>query len=318
MADGTIPSQQQSILLGFGDWLGRFGEAIYATRAWSVYGEGPTQMGGGAFTGDEAGTPQDIRFTRSQDNTVLYATALGWQGSTMTIATLNSNQFSISSLVSAQLINNAAGSYVTLPKPTQDGSGLHLAMPSSSAPFSALAYVVKLTFSGQIPALNGGGGVPTGWVKIANVTTGLVLDSGGSVASGSNLKQWSYNGSTNLQWQFVSLGNGYYRIVNNTNGMVADSWGNTANGAPGRQASWNGGNNQQWSLQSAGNGRYHIVNRGTGTRPWTARASPLRVPPPSCGRPTAAPTTNTPSPQSDRSGRPPSAGRTTRSATSWR
>jgi alpha-L-fucosidase len=266
MADGTIPSAQQTILQGFGDWLGRFGEAIYATRAWTAYGEGPTQMGGGAFTGDKAGTPQDIRFTRSQDNTVLYATALGWQGSTMTIQTLNSGQFSISSLVSAQLINNAAGSYITLPKPTQDSSGLHLSMPSSSPPFTALAYVVKLTFSGQIPALGGGGGgIPTGWAKVANVTSGLVLDSGGSVASGSNLKQWSYNGSTNLQWQFVPLGGGYYRIVNNTNGMVADSWGNTANGAPARQAPWNGGNNQQWSLQSAGNGRYHIVNRGTGT-----------------------------------------------------
>ena len=262
--DGTIPSQQQSILLGLGDWLGRFGEAIYATRAWQVYGEGPTRMGGGAFTGDVAGTPQDIRFTRSQDNTVLYCTALGWPGGTMTIQTLNSSQFSISNLANAQLINNAAGSYVNLPRPAQDGSGLHLQMPSSSAPFSALAYVVKLTFSSAIPALNGGG-IPAGWVKIANATTGLVVDSGGNVASGSNLKQWNYNGSTNLQWQFVSLGNGYYRIVNNTNGMVIDSWGNAANGAPARQTAWNGGNNQQWSLVSAGNGNYHIVNRTTGT-----------------------------------------------------
>jgi alpha-L-fucosidase len=211
-----------------------------------------------------AGTPQDIRFTRSQDNTVLYCTALGWQGSTMTIQTLNSNQFSISNLTNAQLINNAAGSYVNLPRPTQDGSGLHLQMPSSGAPFSALAYVVKLTFSGAIPALNAGG-IPAGWVKIANATSGLVVDSGGNVASGSNLKQWNYNGSTNLQWQFVSLGNGYYRIVNNTNGMVIDSWGNAANGAPARQSPWNGGNNQQWSLVSAGNGNYHIVNRTTGT-----------------------------------------------------
>ncbi|HEX6525862.1 MAG TPA: alpha-L-fucosidase [Streptosporangiaceae bacterium] len=267
MADGTIPSAQQSILQGFGAWLGPFGEAIYATRAWTVYGEGPTQMGGGAFTGDKAGTPQDIRFTRSQDNTVLYATALGWQGSTMTIQTLNSGQFSISNLASAQLLNNGAGSYINLPKPTQDGSGLHLAMPSSSPPFSALAYVVKLTFSGQIPALGGGGsgGIPTGWTKVANVTSGLVLDSGGSVASGSNLKQWTYNGSPNLQWQFVPLGGGWYRIVNNTNGMVADSWGNTANGAPARQSPWNGGNNQQWRLDPVGNGSYHIVNRGTGT-----------------------------------------------------
>jgi alpha-L-fucosidase len=265
MADGTIPSAQQSILLGIGDWLGRFGEAIYATRAWTTYGEGPTQMGGGTFTGDKAGTPQDIRFTRSQDNTVLYATALGWQGGTMTIQTLNSNQINVSTLVSAQMLNNTAGSYVNLPSPTQNGSGLHLTMPSSSPPFTALAYTVKLTFSGQIPTLNGGGSIPTGWAKITNVTSGLVLDSGGNVASGSNLKQWNYDGSTNLQWQFVSLGGGYYRIVNNTNGMVADSWGDTANGAPARQAPWSGGNNQQWQLQAAGNGRYHIVNRGTGT-----------------------------------------------------
>ncbi len=264
MADGTIPSGQQTILRGMGDWLGRFGEAIYGTRAWSSYGEGPTAMGGGSFSGPKAGVAQDVRFTRSQDAKVLYATSLGWQGATMTISTLNSNQFDISSLTGAQLLNNTAGSYIDLPAPTQDGSGLHLAMPSSGAPFSALAYTVKLTFSGQIPPL-GGGGTGTGYVKIANATSGLVLDSGGNVASGSNLKQWNYDGSTNLQWQLVDLGNGYYRIVNRTNGMVADSWGNTANGAPARQATWNGGNNQQWSLADLGNGRYQIVNRGTGT-----------------------------------------------------
>ncbi|WP_329182017.1 alpha-L-fucosidase [Streptomyces sp. NBC_01477] len=264
MADGTIPSGQQTILRAMGDWLGRFGEAVYGTRSWSSYGEGPTAMGGGSFSGPKAGTAKDVRFTRSQDNRILYATALGWQGSTMTITTLNSNQFTISSLTSAQLLDNTAGSYTVLPAPTQDGSGLHLAMPSSGAPFNALAYTVKLTFSGQIPAL-GGGGTGTGYVKIANVTSGLALDSGGSVASGSNLKQWNYDGSTNLQWQLIDLGSGYYRIVNRTNGMVADSWGDTANGAPARQSAWNGGNNQQWSLTSLGNNRYQIVNRGTGT-----------------------------------------------------
>jgi alpha-L-fucosidase len=264
MADGTIPSDQQSLLLGMGDWLGRFGEAIYATRIWSTYGEGPTAMGGGSFSGPRAGTPQDIRFTRTQDNTVLYATTLGWQGGTTTITTLNSNQINLSSLASIQLLGNTAGSYTNLPTYTQDGGGLHITMPSSNPPFNALAYVFKLTFRGTIPTLNAGG-VTGSWVKITNVTSGLVLDSGGSVASGSNLKQWTWDGSTNLQWQFVDLGNGYYRIVNNTNGMVADSWGDTANGAPCRQTTWNGGNNQQWSLNSLGGGRYQIVNRGTGT-----------------------------------------------------
>ena len=57
---------------------------------------------------------------------MLYATALGWQGGTMTVQTLNSNQISMSNLVSAQLLNNAAGTYINLPKPTQDGAGLHL------------------------------------------------------------------------------------------------------------------------------------------------------------------------------------------------
>jgi len=262
MADGTIPSGQRGILLGIGDYLKRFGESVYATRAWSVYGEGPTKMGGGSFTTPVAGTNTDIRFTRDKDNRTLYATVLGWPGSTFTITTLNSNRINLSTLTSAQLLGATAGTYVNLPDRTQDGAGLHLRLPSM--PFSAPAYVVKLTFSGQIPSL-GAGPTPTGWVRIANVTTGLVLDSGGNVASGSVLKQWPYDGSTNLQWQLVDAGGGYYRIVNRTNGMVADSWGNTANGASVMQVAWNGGNNQQWRLNNLGNGRYQIVNRGTGT-----------------------------------------------------
>ncbi|WP_250214307.1 glycosyl hydrolase family 95 catalytic domain-containing protein [Acrocarpospora catenulata] len=110
-----------------------------------------------------------------------------------------------------------------------------------------------------------GGPAPTGYMRIANVTTGLVLDSGGNVASGSVVKQWNYDGSTNLHWQLVDLGGGWYRIVNRTNGMVIDSWGSATNGANARQAAWNGGNNQQWRLNDLGNGRSQIINRGTGT-----------------------------------------------------
>jgi alpha-L-fucosidase len=259
MADGTIPDGQKTILRGIGDYLKRFGESIYATRAWTVYGEGPTQMGGG---GPREGTSRDIRFTRSKDNTVLYATVMGWQGGTLTITTLGS--VDLRTLRSVQLLSATAGTYIDLPTRTQDGSGLHITMPSSNPPFDALAYVVKLTFSGQIPT-PGTGPLPTGWARIANVTTGLVLDSGGNVASGSVLKQWNYDGSTNLQWQLADVGGGYYRLVNRTNGMVADSGGNSANGANCVQSAWNGGNNQQWRLNNLGNGRYQIINRGTGT-----------------------------------------------------
>ncbi|GAA0947291.1 alpha-L-fucosidase [Virgisporangium aurantiacum] len=263
MADGTIPSGQRSVLLAIGDYLRRFGESIYATRAWEVYGEGPTQMGGGTFQTPRTGTAQDVRFTRSKDNRVLYATLLGWPGGTAHITTLASNRINLSTLTSARLLGSTAGSYIDLPTPTQDGAGLHVTLPATT-PYNAPAYVLKLSFTGPIPTLGGGGPI-AGWVRVGNVATGLALDSGGNVASGSNLKQWNWDGSTNLQWQFVDLGGGWYRIVNRTNGMVADSWGNATNGAPARQAAWNGGNNQQWRLNNVGGGRHQIINRGTGT-----------------------------------------------------
>jgi alpha-L-fucosidase len=264
MADGTIPAGQRSILLGIGDYLRRFGESVYATRAWTAYGEGPTQMGGGSFVTPIAGTNRDIRFTRDKANTVLYATVLGWPGATLTISTLASGRINLGTLTGVQLLGSTAGDYVNLPDRNQNGSGLHVTLPSATAPFNAPAYVVKLTFSGQIPSLNAPV-LPTGWARISNVTNQLALDSGGNVASGSVVKQWSYDGSTNLHWQLVDLGTGYHRIVNRTNSMVVDSWGNATSGADARQAAWNGGTNQQWRLVSVGSGRYQIVNRGTGT-----------------------------------------------------
>ncbi|MEU1181506.1 alpha-L-fucosidase [Streptomyces sp. NPDC005820] len=348
MADGTIPQAQKDILLGIGDHLKRFGESVYATRAWTTYGEGPTKMGGGAFTKPTAGTAQDIRFTRNKANNVLYATVLGWPGSSVTIKTLGSNRIDLSTLTSVKLLDSTAGTYIGLATPTQTSTGLTVALPSS-APFSANAYVLKLTFSGDIPAqrpLSGAVGFrdvdyagtgavlalgdhtasaltsaglgpltlsslrlaagcqvigysgdnfsgtswtftadnpdlritgnndaitslkvqfnPSTYFRITNVTDGLALDSGGNVASGSNLKQWTWDGSPNLQWQAVEVGGGYYKLVNRTNGMVADGWGATTNGSAARQAAWNGGSNQQWTITHRGDGRCSIANRTTG------------------------------------------------------
>ncbi len=88
-ADGTIPAQAEQILLEIGQWLKMNGEAIYGTRYWQVFGEGPTQEAQGHM-GERQGrkpfTAQDIRFT-TKGNT-LYAIALDWPKSEMVIHAL--------------------------------------------------------------------------------------------------------------------------------------------------------------------------------------------------------------------------------------
>lgn len=77
-SDGTIPEQVQQVLLGVGDWLKINGEAIYGTRPWKIYGEGPTEVAAGSFhdTDTAAYTSSDFRFTTKPG--VLYAIELGW------------------------------------------------------------------------------------------------------------------------------------------------------------------------------------------------------------------------------------------------
>jgi alpha-L-fucosidase len=74
--EGVIPQQAQDILLAMGKWLGASGDAIYGTRPWKIYGEGPTKTAAGSFkdTDTKPYTPADIRFTTK--NGALYAIAL--------------------------------------------------------------------------------------------------------------------------------------------------------------------------------------------------------------------------------------------------
>jgi alpha-L-fucosidase len=81
--DGTIDSDEAKIVGEIGAWLKVYGAAIYATRPWKIYGEGPStenhqkgQFDGERDTHSSPFTPADIRFTQSKDGTMLYAIIL--------------------------------------------------------------------------------------------------------------------------------------------------------------------------------------------------------------------------------------------------
>jgi alpha-L-fucosidase len=79
-ADGTIPQEQRSVLAGIGEWIEKHKEAIYETRAYSIYGYGKAKIDDGEFGGQSATIAfdqDDIRFTTAKDQKSLYVFTLG-------------------------------------------------------------------------------------------------------------------------------------------------------------------------------------------------------------------------------------------------
>ncbi len=132
--DGTPDADEIGIVKGIGAWLKINGEAIYGTRPWTIYGEGPStstvekgQFGGQTDVQKKPFSAEDIRFTRSKDGRTLYAIVLEipadgkvtikslgtaspqWRGSVRNVALL-------------------AGGDVTF---TRDKAGLHVKLPEN-------------------------------------------------------------------------------------------------------------------------------------------------------------------------------------------
>jgi len=80
-SDGTIPDEVQRVLLSVGSWLKVNGDAIYGTRPWKIYGEGPAKVIGGSFNDTKASeySADDFRFTTK--GPALYAIEMAWPAS---------------------------------------------------------------------------------------------------------------------------------------------------------------------------------------------------------------------------------------------
>lgn len=115
-ADGTIPDNQQELLLSIGKWLDVNGEAIYGSRPWKQAEEG------------------NFRFTTKGDT--LYATSLRWPGETATLAALGKDH--ANGIQRVELLGSS-----TPVQFTQDADGLKLMLPAQ--PVGEYAFVFKIT-----------------------------------------------------------------------------------------------------------------------------------------------------------------------------
>ncbi|OAL06245.1 alpha-L-fucosidase [Phaeosphaeriaceae sp. SRC1lsM3a] len=150
-AAGILPDEQKKVLSDIGAYLGRYGESVYETRAWDIYGEGPNTAGGDSFTAPLTGNSSDIRFTRNKAKDVLYATVLGWpESNSVYMQTLGSSaQVDLSNLASVKLLGDATEQYIDVTEWKQDDSALIVQLPSK--PAESQAYVLKLSFNENIP-----------------------------------------------------------------------------------------------------------------------------------------------------------------------
>jgi alpha-L-fucosidase len=164
-ADGTIPQEQQDVLLAIGKWMDVNGEAIYNTRPWTKYGEGPVAdaaaaamvkiRASGTFEGrlnkdNQSGpgvsgggisrngyTPKDIRFNAHGDT--LYAMVMNWpEDAPVTITSLATSQPVKGKVKKVELLGHPGNL-----KFTQDAEGLKVTFPPEKP--CDFVYSLKIT-----------------------------------------------------------------------------------------------------------------------------------------------------------------------------
>lgn len=138
---GAIDSEEEKILDQLGAWTAVNDEAIFGSRPWRRYGEGPTRLTPGMQNEAGAGafTPRDVRFTTNKG--ALYVLFLGWPVGTASVASLARGR--VSGVIERATL--LGGGPVTH---RQDAAGLHLDLPRK--PAGGFVPVIRLDGKGLV------------------------------------------------------------------------------------------------------------------------------------------------------------------------
>jgi alpha-L-fucosidase len=131
--DGTLDEDEVKIVSGIGAWLKVNGEAIYATRPWKIYGEGPStaqvekgRFGGQSDTQKQPFTAKDIRFTQSKNGKTIYAIVLAFPATgQVTLTSLAEGSAQFEGKIGSVRVLGAGGKL----KFTRDHDGLTITLP---------------------------------------------------------------------------------------------------------------------------------------------------------------------------------------------
>ena len=230
--DGSMTGGSQTILNGVGSWMAIYNDSIYGTTR-NPFGSDPSW---GRYT---------------QKGNKVYAHVFTWPANgTLTASVLPGT------ISKVYLLNNTGTSLSY----SVSGSNINISIPTAAPNANDSVVVIEYSsISNAFPAA----GVS---YKIVNRNSGKALDvSGGSIADGANIIQYTYGGANNQKWQFVDAGGGYYKIKSVKSGKVMDiSGGSTADGAKDIQWTDTGATNQQWQIIESDGGYYKIKNRKSG------------------------------------------------------
>jgi alpha-L-fucosidase len=136
--DGTIDEDEIAFLEGMAKWMDVNGEAIFATRPWVVYGEGPSvvekaeagHFGGARDVRSNPYTAEDVRFTTKGDT--LYAVLMEWPAErTVLVTSLASGTPEKAALLGKEIVSVGLLGSADKVVWSRDAAGLHATLPAA-------------------------------------------------------------------------------------------------------------------------------------------------------------------------------------------